>query len=368
MKILCSNPLAQYDKYNIEIKDAINDVLSSGRYILGDQVESLEKEFARYLDINHVVGVANGTDALEIVLRALGIGYGDEVITVSHTAVATVAAIECVGAIPVLTDINLDNFTIDVEKVCELINDKTKAIIPVHLYGRGVDIFKLKEICESRKIHLIEDCSQAHGLRLNQNNRAGTIGIAGCFSCYPTKNLGGIGDAGLISTNSDELAAKIRSLRQYGWEKRNNSQIKGRNSRLDEIQAAILRVKLKYLDENNTKRKKIAQIYYQQLAEFDLILPNFDCFDHVFHLYVIRFNQREKLKRFLNSKGIAPGIHYPLPIHKQSIYLEKIKTCKSMKNTEKASKEILSLPMYPELKIDELDYIISVIKNYFQDF
>lgn len=366
MKILCANPLAQYEKYSHEINASINNVLSSGKYILSDQVSALEKEFSSFLDVNYAVGVANGTDALELVLRSLDIGYGDEVITVSHTAIATVSAIESTGAIPVLTDINFETFTIDPDKIVNLITPKTKAIIPVHIYGCGADLTALQEICDKYRIHLIEDCSQAHGLKINKNGtRVGTIGIAGCFSCYPTKNLGGIGDAGLISTKSFDLFKKLRSIRQYGWEDRSDSLHHGRNSRLDEIQAAILRIKLKYLDKNNLRRKKIAEFYFENLKKYDLKLPSIENGDHVFHLYVIRSEKRNELKNYLQKNGIFAGIHYPIPIHKQTIYKDKIKKHELMLNTEIAAKEILSLPMYPELTEKELEYIISTFKKYF---
>ncbi|WP_320667859.1 DegT/DnrJ/EryC1/StrS family aminotransferase [Prochlorococcus sp. MIT 1307] len=365
MKVLCSDPLAQYDKYRLEIDAAIRDVLFSGNYILSDQVQSLEQEYSAFLNCNHVIGVANGTDAIELVLRALDIGHGDEVITVSHTAVATVSAIQSAGAKPILVDIKSESFTINTDLINEKITKRTKAVIPVHIYGRSANLNKIKQICNDNKLYLIEDCAQAHGLKTKSGAYVGTVGIAGCFSCYPTKNLGGIGDAGLISTNSAVLADKLRAIRQYGWKDRANSSAFGRNSRIDEIQAAILRVKLKYLEANNILRRDLAKTYKSNLQNLDLILPNTDNDDHVYHLYVVRSNKRDKLKKYLFDKNILAGIHYPIPIHKQSIFIDNISTSNDMSTTELLANEILSLPIYPELSLQKLNYVTDSIREFF---
>jgi len=356
-----ANPSAQFHSYKNKIELAVLKVLRGNQYILGKEVSSLEKEFADYLNIKSVIGVANGTDAIEIALRALNIGQGDEVITVSHTAVATVAAIEATGAKPVLIDVDKNFFTLDVSKLNKAINPNTKAIIAVHLYGQSVDLDKISAFCKLNKVFLIEDVSQAHGGLWNEK-KLGTFGIISCFSCYPTKNLGALGDAGLIATNNILLSKKIHKLREYGWKNRYISEIKGRNSRLDEIQAAILRIKLKYLDKDNLKRKKIASIYIEGIKNSHIILPSVrEKADPVFHLFVIRTKFRDQLKKHLEKNGISTGIHYPVPIHLQKAYKNKIKIPADLKVTELLAKEVLSLPIFPELKISDVKKVISVI-------
>ncbi|SVC10349.1 uncharacterized protein METZ01_LOCUS263203, partial [marine metagenome] len=263
--ILCANPLAQFQSYQAEIEEAVLTVMRGNRYVLGDEVFSLEQEFADYVGTTAAVGVANGTDAIELSLRALGIGSSDEVITVSHTAVATVAAVEAVGASPVLVDVESQFYTLNPSQLEEVTTSKTKAVIVVHLYGQAANMEAIQSFCCKHNLFLIEDVSQANGAKYN-GKRLGSIGDIGCFSCYPTKNLGAIGDAGLITTNNTNLATKIRMLREYGWNER-ISEFSGRNSRLDELQAAILRVKLKYLDADNEKRRQLAQYYTANLSD-----------------------------------------------------------------------------------------------------
>ena len=360
--IFFANPQEQFKSYQEEIENAVLNVLSSKSFILGNEVKSLEEEFSKYIGTEFAIGVANGTDAIEISLRALNIGKGDEVITVSHTAVATVSAIEASGANPILVDIEKDFFTLDINKLDDVISEKTKAIICVHLYGQSANIVEIKEYCKNKNLYLIEDVSQAHGA-LFQNSRLGTFGDISCFSCYPTKNLGAIGDAGLIATNNEKIAKNVYAIREYGWRKRRYvSELVGRNSRMDEIQASILRIKLKNLDRDNLKRKKIAEIYTEYFKDKDFISPKLRKEStHVFHLYVIRLNKRDELLNFLKEKGIFAGIHYPLPIHKQPAYEKRIKTSKSMKVTEEVSKEVLSLPIYPELSLKNINYILDMI-------
>ena len=284
--ILCSNPKAQYLEHQAEIDEAIAHVLEKGRYILGEEVLAFEEEFATYIGVDHGIGVGNCTDAIHLALRACGIGIGDEVITVSHTAVATVAAIELAGATPVLVDIEPDFYTIDPGQLQKAISPKTKAIIPVHLYGQSADLEAVLKIAKQHNLRVIEDCAQATGA-LYKNRRIGSFGDLACFSFYPTKNLGAIGDGGMIVCNESKLAKKVKCLREYGWDESRISQFAGVNSRLDELQAAVLRVKLPYLDEDNSKRRKLAKLYDQGLS--GLLLPKIRAEAiPVYHLYEAR--------------------------------------------------------------------------------
>jgi dTDP-4-amino-4,6-dideoxygalactose transaminase len=313
--ILCSNPKAQYLSYKSEIDTAISRVLDSGWYILGKEVKAFEKEFTGYIGVAHGIGVGSGTEALHLALVACGIGRGDEVITVSHTAVATVAAIELAGATPVLVDIDPEFYTIDPDKIESAITTHTKAIIPVHIYGHPADMDPIAEIAEKHNLKVIEDCAQAHGATY-KGKRVGSFGDMGCFSFYPTKNLGAIGDGGIVVTGDKELAEKARLLREYGWAERYVSHFTGWNTRLDEIQAAILCVKLKHLDDDNSKREHIAEEYNKELGYVDIILPKQrKDSTHVYHLYVIRAERRDALLSFLREKGIGASIHYPEPVH-----------------------------------------------------
>jgi len=361
--IFCANPSAQFRSNQAEIEEAVLRVLRGNRHILGEQVSALEDEFAEYIGTKQAIGVANGTDALELALRALEIGPGDEVITVSHTAVATVAAIEAAGAVPVLVDVEPVFYTIDPEKLEQALTRRTRAVIAVHLYGQAAEMEGIEAFCAKHGLELIEDGSQAHGSKWN-GKRVGSIGRVGCFSCYPTKNLGAVGDAGLVTTSDEKLAKKIRMLREYGWEKRYVSDYRGRNSRLDELQAAILRIKLRHLDKDNYKRQKLAVEYNKLLNGLDMILPKIrEKTEHVFHLYVVRTPNRHGIKEHLESLNIYPGIHYPVPIHLQPAYKKRIKTG-SMEITQKLANEVLSLPMYPELENEELKQVAMAINEY----
>jgi dTDP-4-amino-4,6-dideoxygalactose transaminase len=362
--ILCANPAAQFHSYRDEIEAAVLKVLRSNRYILGEEVEALETEFADYIGVHSAIGVANGTDALEIAIRALDIGPGDEVITVSHTAVATVAAIEASGATPVLVDVDPIYYTLNPEQLQEVISPKTKAVIAVHLYGQAADLDAISQFCEENKLFLIEDVSQAHGAKW-KGKRLGSIGHIACFSCYPTKNLGAIGDAGLIATNDAKLGNKVRMLREYGWQLRYVSDLVGRNSRLDELQAAILRIKLRHLDSDNSKRQKIAVQYSKMLAGQSFQLPaTRENTEQVFHLYVIRTAQRLELIEFLRAHNIQAGIHYPMPVHLQPAYETRIRTATNMSVTERLAEEVLSLPMYPELLLQDIARVTQVVNAY----
>lgn len=359
--ITCSNPKAQYLSYKNEIDSAISRVLSSGRYILGREVRSFEQEFSSYIGVSYGIGVGNGTEALHLALRACEIGENDEVITVSHTAVATVAAIKMSGAKPVFVDIEPNYFTIDVTQIEDVITPKSKAIIPVHIYGHPADMKSVMAIARKYRLKVIEDCSQAHGAKI-KDSFVGSFGDMACFSFYPTKNLGALGDGGIILTNNKELAIKVKLMREYGWEERNVSSFQGFNSRLDEIQAAILRIKLKYLDEDSHKRRLIAKNYNFKLKQSDLILPKKrkDIL-HVYHLYVVRSKKRNELENFLKNRNIIPLIHYPTPVHLQPAYLNNSSIV--LPETERAAKEILSLPIYPEITNNELKEIIKSIKE-----
>ncbi len=363
--ILCANPSAQFQSYESEIEAAVLTVMRGNRFILGKEVENLEQEFASYIGTAQAIGVANGTDAIELALRALDIGVGDEVITVSHTAVATVAAIEAAGATPVLVDVEEQFCTLNPLQLEEVITSKTKAIVAVHLYGQAADLDAIHGFCQLNGLYLIEDCAQAHGAKY-KGKRLGSIGDVGCFSCYPTKNLGAIGDAGLVTTNNVDEANKIRMLREYGWNHR-VSEYAGRNSRLDEIQAAVLRVKLKYLDSDNEKRRQLAAYYNEHLANLSIKLPEIRSeVLPVFHLYVFQVSKQQKLIEYLFNNGIQAGIHYPVPVHLQPAYKGRISVANDMHVTEALANKIVSLPIYPELSINQVEKITTVMKNFFE--
>jgi dTDP-4-amino-4,6-dideoxygalactose transaminase len=362
--ILCSNPKAQYLAHQAGIDAAISRVLASGYYVLGTEVKAFESEFAAYANSKHCIGVGSGTEALHVAIRALGIGPGDEVITTAHTAVATVSAIELAGATPVFADIDPKYFTLDPALVERAISPKTKAIIAVHLYGQPADLTAFSDVAKRRGLKLIEDCAQAHGA-LHQGRRVGSVGDIAAFSCYPTKNLGAIGDGGMIVTSDDALATQCKLLREYGWAERYVSHISGFNSRLDELQAAILRVKLPALDADNEKRRKIAAIYDAELASLPIELPaRRPETEHVFHLYVLRARTRDRLQEHLKAAGVGALIHYPVPIHQQKAYLNKVRGGESLPETERAAREVLSLPMYPELSLAEVTSVVDALKSY----
>ena len=362
--ILCSNPSEQFKSYQSEIENAVISVMRSNSYVLGEQVKILEREFAEYIGVSSVIGVASGTDAIEIALRALNIGFGDEVITVSHTAVATVAAIEATGASAVLVDVDPKFYTLNPNQLQESLTNKTKAIIAVHLYGQAADLDPIKTFCNLNKVYLIEDASQAHGAKYN-NKRLGSIGDIGCFSCYPTKNLGAIGDAGLVTTNNEELASRIRRIREYGWENRVSMQ-PGRNSRLDELQAAILLIKLKYLDEDNQKRRDLAELYINKLSQLPILLPSVRSnVESVFHLFVIQVDDRNSLLSYLKKGGIIAGVHYYLPVHMHPAYKDRVIKSKNMEVTEDIVSKIISLPIYPELSKSDAKKIVNRIEQFY---
>lgn len=362
-----TDPRASYLAYKDEIDRAIARVLDSGWYILGHEVSSFEEEFAAYIKVGHAVGVANGTDALELALRACGIGYGDTVITVSHTAVATAAAIQRCGAVPLFVDIDPVTYTMDPDHLEYVLKtpcvQRPKAVIAVHLYGNAADMLSITALSDKYGFSVIEDCAQAHGAELN-GRRLGTWGHVGAFSFYPTKNLGAIGDGGAVVTNDSIIAQNLRLLREYGWKKRYISDVTGTNSRLDELQAAILRVKLKSLNPDNQRRRDIAAYYTTKLQEFPIQLPYIaDNVLHVFHQYVLRSQNRDQLRDALLKQGVGTLIHYPVPVHKQPAYQKYNLTDRPLSQTEKAALEILSLPMYPQLSEQKMALVIDAFKN-----
>lgn len=362
--LLPSNPKDNYLAHKEEIDAAITRVLESGRYILGREVTAFENEFGASIGVRFSVGVGSGTEALHLALRACGIKSGDEVVTVSHTAVATVAAIELCGATPVLVDINPDTYTIDADQIESVLTEHTRAIVPVHLYGHPARMEKIMSIAHRHNLWVIEDCAQAHGA-VYQGRKAGAWGNIATFSFYPTKNLGALGDGGMVVTDSPELAEQVRLLREYGWKHRYVSEFPGLNSRLDEIQAAILRVKLRHLDAENRKRQALAGIYSDVLSATSLVLP--ECHPeavHVYHQYVVRSERRDSLMKWLGTRGIGTLIHYPVPVHRQPAYERRLRCATTMVNTDKAAGEVLSLPIYPELTPERVGHVAEAIVSW----
>jgi len=361
--ILFNDFKTEYIYLKKEIDSAIKEVLMSGRYILGKKVENFERQFAKYLGVKYCVGVGNGLEALQIALMALGIGEGDEVITTAHSAVATTLAIKAVGAKPIFVDID-EYYHLDSSKIENKITSRTKAILPVHLYGQMVDIETIHQIAKKHSLYLIEDAAQAHGAEY-KGKKAGTFGDFGCFSFYPTKNLGAFGDGGAIVTNKKELYEKCKMIRNYGQKNRYEHEIYGLNSRLDEIQAAILSVKLKHLSEFNRKRQQIAKLYFKLLKNVPQIrLPKIrNNAKHIFHLFVIEAERRDELIKFLEKNNIPTIVHYPIPIHKQKCFPEFNNL--KLPVLETKVQKILSLPIHPFLKEEDVIYIVKKIKEFY---
>ena len=365
-----NDPKAAYLARRDAIDAAIARVLEGGWYILGKETAAFETEFAAFVGGRHGIGVGSGTDAIVIALRALGIGAGKTVATVSHTAVATVAAIEMTGARALLIDIDPATYTMDAAALERALvqpqrgGERIDAILPVHLYGQPADLAAITALAQRHTVPVIEDCAQCHGARFD-GRPAGSIGAIACFSFYPTKNLGALGDGGMVTTGDDGLAAELRALREYGWrERRYVSERTGVNSRLDELQAAILRVKLTSLAADNARRRAIAARYDAGLAGCDLTLPSRAPWaEHVFHQYVVRSNRRDALRAALQKAGIGSNVHYPVPIHLQPAYHGRIAIGPSgMAETERAAGEILSLPMYPQLSDADADRVIDAVR------
>ncbi len=354
----------EYESLRPALLPKIEGCLASGYYILGSEVTAFENEFAAFVGTKYCVGVANGMEAIEIILRALNIGVGDEVITVSNSAVATALAVTRTGANPVFADLD-EYFHMDVSSVEKLITPKTKAILSVHIFGQSADIDGLVELCKKHHLYLVEDACQAHGTRMN-GKHVGGFGEAGAFSFYPTKNLGGYGDGGAITTDHKELADTCRMLRNYGQVTRYHHKLKGLNSRLDELQAVILRDKLTHLNDFVAKRQHVAVLYRTYLAGIpEVILPKErKGGTHSYHLFVIRVKNREALQTYLKDHGVESLVHYPIPIHKQECY-EELNSL-TLPVTEAYAKDVLSIPIHPFLSDEEVKTVADTIREFYK--
>ena len=366
-----TDPKANYLAHQVAIDAAIRRVLDSGWYILGREVEAFEAEFAAYIGVRHAIGVGNGTEALALALQACGVGNGDLVFTVSHTAVATVAAVELAGARPVLVDIDPTTYTMDPARLAEAIEQhrnagRAAAVVPVHLYGHPAGMPAILQIAHRHELRVIEDCAQSHGATLD-GRKAGAWGDVAAFSFYPTKNLGALGDGGMVVTNDADLAQRVRLLRQYGWRQRYVSELPGGNSRLDEIQAAVLRVKLPCLDQENARRREIAQAYSRLLADTGLALPI--CrpgATHAYHQYVMHTLRRDALQAHLREHGIGALIHYPQAVHQQPAYAGRLAGSSQLPHSEQAAAQVLSLPMHPELSDKQVTHVTDAIHSWYE--
>jgi len=345
---------------------AIEEVLDSNHYILGEKVRLFEEQFAHITGCAQSAGVANGTEALVLALRALGVRPGDEVITVSHTATGTVAAIEQAGAIPVLADIDPVSHCLDPGSIEHLFSKKTKVLLPVHIYGHPAEMDKILEIASDRGINVIEDCAQANGA-VYHSRKTGSMGHAAAFSFYPTKNIGALGDGGAVTSNDPSVIEKVRLLREYGFGiTRHVSEIPGINSRLDEVQAAVLLVRLKYFKADMARRASIANYYLNELCEVpSVVLPGIGKnIIHAFHLFVIECDERDDLANYMDNHGIMTARHYPLPVHLQPAYVGRFRGSDDLPVTKRFYKRLLTLPLYPELTDDQINYICRVIKSW----
>lgn len=348
-----------------EIRAAFDRVLERGWFILGEELKAFENEFAAYLGVHHVVGVGSGTDALHLALRAAGVTSGDEIITAANTCVPTVAGVGCTGARPGLADVDPVTLTLDAADLARRISAATKAVVPVHLYGHPCNMDPILNVARDRGLIVVEDCAQAHGARY-KGALCGTFGDAAAFSFYPTKNLGAYGDAGAVATNDHALADRIRLLRNYGERERYHHSVQGVNSRLDELQAAVLRAKLPHLDAWNAARRDRAQLYNELLAPLPLALPReADWAMSNFHIYAVRTPRRHALQAHLRARGIGTLLHYPVPIHLQDAYRDLGFGIGDFPNAERACSEILSLPLYPGLSPDAVREIADAIWAFF---
>ncbi len=366
-QILQANPKAAYLEHATAVLASVQRVLESGIYILGEEVQQFEVEFSRFVGASETVAVGSGTDALAVALRALGVGSGDLVATTSNTAVATVSAIYQAGAEPILIDVEPDTLTLSpsrFEEALETNPGKIKGVIPVHLYGHPADMPAIEAIAQRHGIFILEDCAQSHGASLN-GRQTGTWGSAAAFSFYPTKNLGALGDAGAVTTSNPALAEQIRLLRQYGWKTRYISQINGINTRMDPVQAAILRVFLQHLAESNQRRAAIADLYTQGLAGLPLRCPAVrPGAKHAYHQYTIRSASRDRIQAGLSALGIPSAILYPVPIHLQPAYKNAIRIGPGgLPETELAASEILSLPLYPQIPKQHVELVIQALRQ-----
>ncbi len=362
MKIPMVDLTEQYHRLKDQIDAGMREAMETAAFILGPNVQAFEKEAADYLGVKHAIGVGSGTDALHLALLSLGIKPGDEVITTPFTFIATAEAIKYVGATPVFVDINPATFNIDLAEVEKAITDKTRAVIPVHLFGQPVDMPALKSLCDTHKLHIVEDCAQSFGAHIN-GRQTGSFGDLGAFSFFPSKNLGCYGDGGLVSTNSDELAALVKQYRNHGSKVQYHHSLVGYTSRLDELQAVVLRAKLPLIDEFNDNRRRVDSLYRKYLAGTNVQTPAQDgTGKHVFHQYCCLHPERDKILKALRAKDIACAIYYPVPLHKQEVFADDCKNV-SLPVTESVMQHCFALPVYPELTEDKIELIASVIKS-----
>ncbi len=356
--------VAQYKTLKSEIDDAIHRVLDSGYFIMGPELKALEEEVADYMQVNHAIGCASGTDALQIALMAQDIGPGDEVITTPFTFVATVEVIALLGAEPVYVDIDADTYNIDPDAVKDAITAKTKAIIPVHLYGQTAEMENILPVAEEYNLTVIEDTAQAIGAKRN-GTFAGTFGQIGCISFFPSKNLGAFGDAGMMVTNDNAINERLRMIAKHGSRIKYQHEALGVNSRLDALQAAILRVKLPHIDEWNSKRADIASNYMDNIHADEIQMPTIaDGNTHIFHQFSIKVPQREDFQAYLKERDIPTAVHYPIPLHKQPAF-QKVGRSMGVPIAEEVSRHIVSLPIYPEMPQEDQELVIETVNNYF---
>jgi dTDP-4-amino-4,6-dideoxygalactose transaminase len=367
---------AQYKQIESEVVPAVTEAMAAGMFIGGPQVSGFEDEFALFCDSKYCIGVGSGTDALRFALMAAGVGPGDAVITVPNTFIATTEAISQVGAIPIFVDVDPQTYTMDPQKLADLLknnkqqsthNNHAKGVIPIHLYGQPADMDPILEIARQYDLVVVEDACQAHGASY-KNRKAGSLSAAGCFSFYPGKNLGAFGEAGAVVTQDEEMAQKMRMIRDHGQAQKYFHNLEGYNGRLDAIQAAVLRIKLKRLQSWNQSRRKNAALYTERLGDVPgITLPVEAGFaESVYHLYVILADNRDELQKFLSEKGIATGLHYPLPLHLQKAYAHLGHKKGDFPVAEHTAERLLSLPMYPELTAEQIHYVCSSIREYFK--
>lgn len=355
------DPGAPYRSLGTEIDAAVREVLSSGRFVLGPNVAELEREIAAYLGVKHAIGVASGTDALLLALRAAGIGPGDDVLIPAFTFLATASAVLLAGARPVLVDVNPTTYCLDVQQLVKRVTPRSKAVIPVHLYGHPVAMTELMEFAWEWGLKVIEDNAQAFGAAY-EGRKTGGIGDIGCLSFFPSENLGACGDGGMVTTNDGVIAERIRMLRTHGWRQKHFPELLGYNSRLDEMQAAILRVKLRHVDGWNERRRELARLYDRRFAQLGIAGPvETLSARHVYHLYSISLPNRDRVIRVLQQKGIASGVYYPRPLHRTSLFAPLGFGDGAFPVAERASRELLALPLYPEMTAEQVDEVVDAV-------
>jgi dTDP-4-amino-4,6-dideoxygalactose transaminase len=365
INVPCGDLRLNYLQHREEIDNAIQDVLQGGCFVLGNALKKFETAFANFCSVPYAIGVGSGTEALHLSLLACDLRPGDEVITVANTCVPTIAAISFAGGIPVLIDIDRKTKTMDPHRIEERISDRTKVILPVHLYGQCADMNAINAIAKKYGLRVVEDCAQAHGSKIN-GCMAGSMGDAGCYSFYPSKNLGAYGDAGMVVCRDETLACRIRELRNYGQSQRYLHESKGFNSRLDDIQAAILLAKLPYLESENNHRREIANTYNEAFRELDWMITPLETLDryHVFHLYVACVPERKSFQEHLLKHKVSTLIHYPIPIHRQPAYNECLCQAKFLPITDDQATKLVSLPIYPELTDEQVACVIAAVRSW----